>query len=96
MDDISEYEIVELSEFFKVLGDPTRLRILYALEPGAKCVNCICEELDMTMSAISHQLKILKGWNLVKSNRSGKNVIYSLSDDHVHDIILKTGEHLME
>ena len=86
----------ELGIFFKTLGDPTRLRILYFLESSERCVNCICEALDMSPSAVSHQLRILKDRDLVKSRREGKQIIYSISDEHVHDIILKAYEHLIE
>ena len=85
-----------LGLFFKTLGDPTRLRILYALESGEMCVNCICDTLHMSPSAVSHQLRILKDRDLIRSRRDGKSVIYSISDEHVHDIISKAYEHLIE
>lgn len=88
--------IDDLAELFHTLGDRTRLKILYSLETGPKCVNCICEDVDMGISAVSHQLRLLKDRNLVNSKRSGKNVIYSLSDNHVHQIILTAREHLIE
>lgn len=85
-----------LGELFRTLGDPTRLRILYALDSGEKCVNCICEAVGMSPSAVSHQLRLLKDRDLVRSRREGKNIIYSISDGHVHDIISKAHEHLIE
>lgn len=85
-----------LSLFFDTLGDPTRLRILYSIQSSEKCVKCISEDVGMNMSAVSHQLRILKDRNLVRSKREGKNVIYSINDTHVHDIILKAYEHLVE
>ncbi|MCI7701721.1 MAG: metalloregulator ArsR/SmtB family transcription factor [Tenericutes bacterium] len=85
-----------LSEFYKIFGDQTRLRILDALLNKPLCVNEISELLDMTQSAISHQLKNLRTSNLVKTEKIGKNVYYSISDEHIK-IILKYGlEHISE
>ena len=88
--------VTDLSEFFSLFGDYTRLRIMMALEVSEMCVCCIGESLDMSDSAVSHQLKILKDSNLVKSRREGKFVYYSLSDDHVKSIIDIAVEHLSE
>lgn len=85
-----------LSEFYKIFGDETRLRILDVLLNGPKCVNEISEILEISQSAISHQLKNLRTSNLVKAEKVGKNVNYSISDDHIK-IILKYGlEHIKE
>lgn len=85
-----------LSEFYKIFGDQTRLRILDVLLNKPLCVNEISELLDMTQSAISHQLKKLRASNLVKTEKIGKNVYYSISDEHIK-IILKYGlEHISE
>lgn len=85
-----------LSEFYKIFGDQTRLRILDVLSNKPLCVNEISELLDMTQSAISHQLKNLRASNLVKTEKIGKNVYYSISDEHIK-IILKYGlEHISE
>lgn len=85
-----------LSEFYKIFADQTRLRILDALLNKSMCVNEISEVLDVSQSAISHQLKNLRTSNLVKAEKEGKNVIYSISDDHIK-IILKYGlEHIAE
>lgn len=85
-----------LSEFFKIFGDATRLRILDVLLNGEKCVNEIADTLDMSQSAISHQLKNLRTSNLVKTNKVGKIVKYSIADNHIK-IILEYGlEHIME
>lgn len=85
-----------LSEFYKIFGDQTRLRILDVLLNKPLCVNEISELLDMTQSAISHQLKNLRASNLVKTDKIGKNVYYSISDEHIK-IILKYGlEHISE
>ena len=85
-----------LSEFYKIFADETRLRILDVLLNKPLCVNEISEILDMTQSAISHQLKNLRASNLVKTEKIGKNVYYSISDDHIK-IILNYGlEHIKE
>lgn len=85
-----------LSEFYKIFGDQTRLRILDVLLNKPLCVNEISEILDISQSAISHQLKNLRSSNLVKTEKVGKNVYYSIADDHIK-IILKYGlEHISE
>lgn len=85
-----------LSEFYKIFGDSTRLRILDLLLNKPLCVNEISESLGISQSAISHQLKLLRLSNLVKTEKIGKNVLYSISDDHIK-IILKYGlEHISE
>lgn len=76
-----------LSSIFKAIGDPTRLRIIYTLSKSSLCVCDIASILDMSQSAISHQLKILRDLNLVRYKREGKMVVYSLDDDHVFEII---------
>jgi len=91
-----EDSLYDLAELFKVFGDSTRIRILYALAKSEMSVCCIAELLNMTMSAISHQLRILKQASLVKYRREGKTVFYSLSDDHVLTIISQGLEHIME
>ena len=91
-----DFDLNDLSDFFRTLGDNTRLRILFSLGSREKCVNCICKDLGMSMSAVSHQLRILKDRDIIRSRKEGKNVIYSISDWHVHDIIGKAYEHLVE
>ena len=76
-----------LSDFFKVMGDPTRINILWALEKGALCVNELAAVLNMTKSAVSHQLKILRTVNAVKYRRQGKVLFYSLADPVYLDIL---------
>ncbi len=89
-------DIMELSDLFKVFADSTRLRILHKLFNGPISVGVIAEALDMSQSAISHQLKYLKNSDLVKSERKGKSIYYSLADDHIKTIF-KTGlEHINE
>ncbi len=88
-----EEERLPVYNFFKVLGDKTRIRILMALDIHEMCVCDLSVLMDMTKSSISHQLKLLKDVGLVKFRRVGKNVFYSLDDDHVKDIIEKAFEH---
>ena len=89
-------EMYDLAELFKVFGDSTRIRILFALFEGDFCVNDLADELGMTQSAVSHQLKILKVNKLIKSRRDGKQMYYSLADDHVRTIIAMGREHIEE
>lgn len=88
--------LADLSELFKVFGDSTRIRILYALSVAEMCVCDIARLLNMTQSAISHQLRILKQSKLVKNRRDGKTVFYSLADDHVRSIMSQGLEHVEE
>lgn len=85
-----------LSEFYKIFGDQTRLKILDALTNKPLCVNEISELLDMNQSAISHQLKNLRASNLVRTEKVGKNVYYSISDNHIKVILNYGIEHIME
>lgn len=86
----------ELAEFFKIFGDPARLRILKVLQPGNISVTELAGIVDMSQSAVSHQLRILKQARVVRVRREGKNSFYSLDDEHI-DVILKLGmEHIME
>ena len=91
-----EDDLFDLAELFKVFGDTTRIRILFVLFEAEVCVCDIAAALDMTQSAISHQLNILKRNKLVKSRREGKSVFYSLADDHVRTIIGQGMEHIEE
>lgn len=91
-----EEELYDLAELFKVFGDSTRIRILYVLFEAEVCVCDLAEVLNMTQSAISHQLKILKQAKLVKARRDGKQVFYTLADEHVRTIISMGQEHIEE
>ena len=91
-----ETELYDLAELFKVFGDSTRIRILFVLFEAEVCVCDLAKALNMTQSAISHQLRILKQNKLVKSRREGKSVFYSLSDDHVRMIIDQGRNHIEE
>lgn len=88
--------LYRLAELFKVFGDPTRIRILAALAKEELCVQNIAEELSMSQSAISHQLRLLKQSQLVKAQRNGKTIVYSLADDHVATIMAQGLEHVCE
>ncbi len=88
--------ITDLSDFFKILGDSTRLQILMALERSELCVSELSHLLNMTISAISHQLKSLKNAKLVKLRKEGKTVFYSLDDDHINKLLKVSFEHIIE
>lgn len=91
-----EEELYDLSELFKVFGDSTRIRILFVLFEAEVCVCDLAAALNMTQSAVSHQLRILKQNRLVKSRREGKSIFYSLADAHVRTIIDQGLEHIEE
>ena len=91
-----EPELYDLAELFKVFGDSTRIRILFVLSSAEVCVCDLARVLNMTQSAISHQLRILKQNKLVKSRREGKSIFYSLADGHVSTIIAQGRDHIEE
>ena len=91
-----EKSLYNLADFFKVLGDLTRVKILYVISKSEICVCDIAKTLNMTQSAISHQLRVLKQSKLVKSRRVGKTIFYSLDDDHIIDVFNKGLEHVKE
>ena len=88
--------LYELAELFKVFGDSTRIRILFVLFESEVCVCDLAETLNMTQSAVSHQLRILKQAKLIKNRREGKSIFYSLADGHVRTIISQGIEHIEE
>ena len=88
--------LYDLADLFKVFGDTTRIKILYALMTKDRCVADLAEEIGATQSAVSHQLRTLKQSRLVRAKRDGKNVIYSLSDDHVHTMLAQGMTHICE
>ena len=92
----AEEELLELSGFFKVFGDATRIKILCILLQSEMCVCDLAQTLNMTQSAISHQLRMLKQMKLVKSRREGKTVFYSLADGHIKTIVNQGMEHIRE
>lgn len=91
-----EDELYDLAELFKVFGDSSRIKILYVLQLGEKCVQHLADSLQMTQSAVSHQLRILKNAKLVRVRREGKNMIYSLADVHVLTIMNQGLDHIRE
>ena len=91
-----ENTLIDLSELFKIFGDSTRIKILFTLLEGERSVNEIAAALNMTQSAISHQLRILKTSRLIKAERDGKLSIYSLADTHVASILSQGLEHVNE
>ncbi len=91
-----EDAMLELADLFKVFSDSTRVKILFALAEGERGVGDIASLLSMNLSAISHQLRILKQSKLVKNRKDGKTVYYSLADDHVESILRIGMEHILE
>lgn len=89
-------ELCALAEFFRVFGDGTRIKILYALSRAEMCVCDIAELLGVSQSAVSHQLQILRSSRLVRYRREGKTVYYSLNDEHIFSIIGQGLEHIKE
>lgn len=92
----AEESLLDLAELFKVFGDSTRIKILTALSTGELCVCDLSKLVGMTVSAVSHQLKILRNAKLVSCRRDGKTVFYSLADSHVTTIIMQGLEHVNE
>ncbi|CDD64719.1 transcriptional regulator ArsR family [Firmicutes bacterium CAG:882] len=92
----AEEYLYDLAELFKVFGDSTRIRILYALFESELCVNDIAQLLNLGQSAVSHQLKILKDAKLVRFRREGKIIFYALDDDHVRNMLSMGMEHVEE
>lgn len=96
MERLLDKEVLErIAELFKAFGDPTRVQILSLLQ-NELCVNEIAEAVELSQSAISHQLRILKQMHLIKYRRDGKNILYSLADDHVRTILEMGLEHVLE
>ncbi len=88
--------LFDISDFYKALSDSTRLKIINALDGQELCVCDICQLLNMTKSAVSHQLKCLRELNLIKSRKQGKQVFYSLADEHVIDVFEISVKHVLE
>ncbi|MBR2182007.1 MAG: winged helix-turn-helix transcriptional regulator [Acidaminococcaceae bacterium] len=91
---LEEKQLSAVSEFFKVLGDETRMKIIHALAHEELCVTDLAAALGMTQSAVSHQLKLLRMANQVKARREGKSIYYSLDDQHVIDILNEALTHI--
>lgn len=95
-DNISDEILIDMAELFKVFGDSTRMKIIWSLMEGELCVCDIAKITNSTQSAISHQLRILKQAKLVKYKKVGKQIYYSISDNHVEEIFKKGWEHICE
>ena len=94
-DMISEEMINAMAESFKALADPTRLKILAILFTGELCVGDIADHLEVSQSAVSHQLRLLRSLDIVRYRKEGREVYYTLADDHVRDILMRTFEHTL-
>ncbi len=92
----AEEDLYDLAELFKVFGDSTRIKILYALLEAELCVCDISQLLGVSQTAVSHQLRVLKNSSLVKYRREGKNIFYSLADDHVRSVLGQGMDHIKE
>lgn len=92
---ISDETILSMSEIFKALSDPTRLRILAMLIDNERSVSDLANRLDVSQSAVSHQLRLLRVLNIVRFHKTGREVYYSLADDHVRDILSRSIEHIL-
>lgn len=97
LDEMPDEELLyDLADLFKVFSDTTRIKILFSLMRGELRVADICEATQSTQSAVSHQLRILKQAHLVKFRREGRNVVYSLADDHVYTMLAQGMTHICE
>lgn len=94
--ELTEENLYDLAELFKVYGDSTRIQIIYVLLDGEMSVGEIAERLNMNASAISHQLRVLKQAKLVRNRRAGKNIFYFLEDEHVITIMKQGMVHILE
>lgn len=90
-----EAAIFAMAESFKALADPTRLRILALLFAGERGVSDLADHLDVSQSAVSHQLRILRNLDIVRYRKDGRKVFYDIADDHVRDILSRTLEHIL-
>lgn len=97
MTNIPQRDILDqIAELFKAFADPTRVHILSLLQEGELCVGDIAQGVELSQSAVSHQLRVLKQMHLIKFRREGKNLWYSLADDHVRTILQMGLEHVLE
>jgi len=93
---LPQHEIVMLAETFRLLGDPTRLRILLFCLGGPQAVGDIAENLDLSQTLVSHHLRLLRGARLVRGERRSRQVFYALSDKHVSDMLMDMASHIAE
>lgn len=91
---LDESDAVDLADFFKALGDPTRVKMIHALLKSELCVHDLTEVLEMNQSAVSHQLRFLRNTRIVKRRKVGRTVYYSLDDNHIEQIFSQTLQHL--
>ncbi len=96
MELLNEDKVIDLSELFKIFGDSTRVKIINVLINKELCVNDIAEEINVSQSAVSHQLRILKQSKLVKYRKDGQTIYYSLADNHVEKIFMMGVDHINE
>ncbi len=96
MELLNEDKVIDLSELFKIFGDSTRVKIINVLINKELCVNDIAEEINVSQSAVSHQLRLLKQSKLVKYRKDGQTIYYSLADNHVEKIFMMGVEHINE
>ena len=92
---LREEIIYDIADFYKIFGDSTRIRILYALMEKELCVGDLVQELNMNQSAVSHQLRVLRQNDLVKFRKDGKTIVYSLDDSHVTVLLQQGLEHIL-
>jgi DNA-binding transcriptional ArsR family regulator len=95
LESLSDEDISAMAESFKALADPTRLRLLALLFIDERSVSDLAENLDVSQSAVSHQLRILRSLNIVRFRKDGREVYYTLADEHVRDIFSRTLEHII-
>lgn len=93
---LSQHDVTVLAETFRLLGDPTRLRILLFCLPGPKSVGDIVESLDLSQTLVSHHLRLLRGARLVRGERRSKQVFYEVADSHVSDMLIDMAIHIDE
>lgn len=91
----SEKAIYAMAEGFKALADPTRLKILTLLFSGERCVGDLSDQLAVSQSAVSHQLRLLRSLDIVRYRKEGREVYYDLADDHIRDILMRSFEHIL-
>lgn len=91
-----ERRFERLADFFRIFGEPARIKILSALMDSELCVSDLSGEVEMSQSAVSHQLRVLKQAHVVRARRDGKNILYSLDDDHIETILSFGMEHILE
>ena len=92
----SDEDLETIANFLHVMSDKTRLRIISLLENGELCVGCIADTLNMTQSAVSHQLALMKRMKLVKAKKEGRNIIYTLADEHINIVFDIAYKHILE